>query len=89
MYFKSLPCLKEGNKGHPELVVHEAVGDGVAAGTNVGEEVHEGDPCGPDVPVDDLWTEKVPSVENMERSPAYEELCHYHEEHTNDLERVI
>lgn len=68
-----------------ELLVHEAVRDGVTAGGGVREEVHEGDADGPEGSVNLLWDVKAHDIHHEDWSPAYEELEHHDEEHSDDV----
>lgn len=68
-----------------ELLIHEAVGDGVAAGGRVREQVHEGNPDGAQRPVHLLGNVETHDVDDEDRRPAEEELEHHHEEHADHM----
>lgn len=64
-----------------EASVHEAVGDGVAAAAAVRQQVAETNGLVTDSLVDELWPEQGKGVDDVEGSPADEELQDDHEQH--------
>ena len=72
-----------------ELLVHEAVGDGVAAGRHVGQEVEQSLGQRRHVLVGRLEVEDHPGLDDVDGGPAQEELQHHHEQHANDADLVL
>lgn len=78
-------AAEEADERLPEFLVHEAVGDGVAARTAVGQQLHQRHPRAAHRLVDRPRPEQVPRVEHVQRCPAHEEFDHQHEQHADNL----
>lgn len=77
-------AAKGVSKALPEALVHKAVGDGVHAGRQVGQQENGGSVRLGDVALQTPVVEHGPSVEGVERAPADEIFQHDHEQHFDD-----
>ena len=68
-----------GEETLSELPVHKTVGDRVAAGTDVGQEMHEIHGYRGNPREDARLVKDVPRLKNVSRCPAHKKLDHYHE----------
>ena len=79
------PHAAEGRQeALPKVLVHEAVGDGVAAGRDVGQQMEERLDHGADVSCGAGVVEDDPGPDDVVWGPEDEELDDDHEEHLDD-----
>ena len=73
-----------GHETLSEVLVHEAVGDGVAAGGHVGQQVEQRLHHGADVTLGRGRVEDDPGHDDVGRGPEDKELHHDHKQHLDD-----
>jgi hypothetical protein len=78
-------AVEDSKKGLSKFSVHEAVGDGVATGADVGKKLDERHAGAAYRAVHGIRIEHVPRVEHVQWCPTHKELCHNHKQHPDHL----
>ena len=81
---RRLAAAERRQEGLAEARVHEAVGDGVAAGGAEAEQVAPADAGAAQRAVHGREVVQRRRVDDVQRRPAHEELEHHHEQHLDD-----
>lgn len=88
--YRSLPpttvAVKESEERLAKFFVHEAIRDGIATAGDVSQQLDQADASTTDHRVHEIGRKEVPRIDHVQRCPAYEELQHNHEEHSDHLQ---
>lgn len=77
--------IEEAEERLAKLSIHEAIRDWIAATRYVGQQLYQADPRAADGRIHEIWREKIPSIDHVQRCPADEKFQHDHEQHPYHL----
>ena len=77
--------IEEAEERLTKLSVHEAIRDRIAATRHVGKQLYQADPRAADRRIHEIWREKIPGIDHVQRCPADEKFQHDHEQHPYHL----
>lgn len=77
--------IEEAEERLAKLSVHEAIRDWIATTRYVGQQLYQADPRAADGRIHEIWREKIPGIDHVQRCPADEKFQHDHEQHPYHL----
>ena len=77
--------VEKAKESLPKLPVHKAVRDGITATGNISQQLYQADARTSNRGVHEIWREKIPRIDHVQRCPTDEKFQHDDKQHPDHL----